>query len=65
MAIGRESKNSNNIRSGGKPRTIEDALSNVSDEKLMGDFDDIFKQMPVTDDTSCGYSILKGPTIQK
>lgn len=48
-----------------KARTIEDALSTLSDEKLMGDFDDIFKLMPVTDGTACGGRILNGPTLQR
>jgi hypothetical protein len=49
---------------GEKSRTIEDALRKISDEKLMGDFDDIYKLMPVTGDTSCGISFLKGPRFQ-
>lgn len=49
-----------------KARTMEDALSELSDEKLTGDFDDIFKLMPVTDNTSCGgLGFLRGPTLQK
>jgi hypothetical protein len=48
-----------------KQPTIEDALSKLSDEKLMGDFDEIFKNMPVTSDTTCGISFLKGPTLQR
>ncbi|KAG5683743.1 hypothetical protein PVAND_013008 [Polypedilum vanderplanki] len=58
MAIGKNLNES-------KPHTIEDALSQLSDDKLMGDFDDIFKLMPVTDGTSCGISFLRGPTMQK
>jgi hypothetical protein len=58
MAVGKSASES-------KPRTIEDALSQLSDDKLMGEFDDIFKLMPVTGGTSCGYSILRGPTMQK
>lgn len=46
-------------------RSIEDALRNLSDEKLMGEFDDIFELMPVTNDTSCGFSFLRGPNLQK
>lgn len=46
-------------------RSIEDALSKLSDEKLTGDFDDIFKLMPVTDETSCGVGFLRGPTLQR
>lgn len=48
-----------------KARTIEDALSRLSDEKLTGDFDEIFKLMPVTEDTSCGGGWLSGPLLQK
>lgn len=46
-------------------RTIESVLSKLSDEKLNGDFDDIFKLMPVTDETSCGIGVVSGPTLQK
>jgi hypothetical protein len=46
-------------------RTIESVLSKLSDEKLNGDFDDIFKLMPVTDETSCGFGFVRGPTLQK
>lgn len=49
----------------GKARTIEDALSKLSDEELLGDFDDIFKLMPVTGDTSCGVGFFRGPVLQK
>ena len=49
-----------------KARSIEDALFKLSDENLMGEFDDIFKLMPVTDDTSCGVGrFFRGPTLQK
>lgn len=27
--------------------------------------DDVFKELPITDDTSCGIWCLKGPTLQK
>lgn len=50
---------------GCKARSIEDALSKLSDEKLLGDFDDIFELMPVTGDTSCGFGTLRGPALQK
>lgn len=48
-----------------KARSIEDALSKLSDEKLLGEFDGIFKLMPVTDDTSCGFGNFRGPILQK
>jgi hypothetical protein len=47
------------------PRTIESVLSKLSDEKLNGDFDDIFKLMPVTEETTCGMGFVRGPTLQK
>lgn len=46
-------------------RSIEDALGKLSDEKLLGDFDDIFKLMPVTDTTACGIGFLRGPVLQR
>lgn len=49
----------------GNSQSIEDALSKLSDEKLMGDFNEIYKMMPVTRDTSCGAGIFYGPTLQK
>lgn len=49
----------------GKARTIEDALSKLSDEKLTSEFDDIFELMPVTEETSCGIGFFRGPTLQK
>jgi hypothetical protein len=48
-----------------KSRTIEEVLSKLSDDKLMGDFDEIFKIMPVTEETSCGIGFFRGPTLQK
>lgn len=48
-----------------KSRSIEDVLSKLSDEKLMGDFDDILELVPVVDDTSCGFGFLRGSTLQK
>lgn len=45
--------------------TIEDALRKLSDDQLAGEFDDIFKLMPVTDDTSCGAGFLSGISFQK
>lgn len=49
-----------------KANLIEDALSKLSDEKLMGEFDEIFKLMPVTEVTECGVGrIFRGPTLQK
>lgn len=45
--------------------SIEDALRKMSDEQLMGEFDDIYQSMPVTDDTSCGWGFLRGPKTQK
>lgn len=49
----------------GNSQSIEDALSKLSDEKLLGDFDEIFKMMPVTADTSCGVGYFRGATLQK
>jgi hypothetical protein len=48
-----------------KARTIEDALSRLSDEKLTGDFNEVYELMPVTADTSCGGGWLSGPLLQK
>lgn len=45
--------------------SIEDALRKLSDEQLMGEFDDIYRDMPVTDDTACGWGFLRGPKTQK
>lgn len=47
------------------PKTIESVLSQLSDEKLCGNFDDIFQLVPVTEETSCGISFLRGPKLQK
>ena len=52
-------------RSDNSARTIESVLSKLSDEKLNGDFDDIFKLMPVTDETSCGVGSMRGSILQK
>lgn len=49
----------------GNAQSIEETLSKLSDEKLLGDFDEIFKIVPVTNDTSCGIGICRGPTLQK
>lgn len=46
-------------------KTIEEVLSSLSDEKLCGNFDEIFQQVPVTKDTSCGISFMRGPILQK
>lgn len=46
-------------------KTIEDVLSALSDEKLNGDFDDIFQLIPITKDTSCGISFIRGRFLQK
>lgn len=64
MVISIENKK-NVIGSADKPRTIEDALSQLSNEKLLGNFDDIYRLMPVTKDTSCGISFIRGSIIQK
>ena len=64
MVIGIESSKFG-FRNGDNPRSIEDALGQLSNDKLMGDFDDIYKLMPVTQDTSCGISFLRGPILQK
>ena len=58
-------ENKNGVSNNDKPRTIEDTLSQISNEKLMGNFDDIYQLMPLTDDTSCGISFLRGPMLQK
>lgn len=47
------------------PKTIESVLSQLSDEKLCGNFDDILQLVPVTEETSCGISFLRGPKLQK
>lgn len=49
----------------GHDGSIEDALRKISDEQLMGEFDDVYRSMPVTDDTSCGWGFLRGPNTQK
>lgn len=49
----------------GNSQSIEDALSKLSDEKLQGDFNEIFKLMPVTSYTSCGFGVLQGAKLQK
>lgn len=46
-------------------QSIEDALGKLSDEKLLGDFNEIYKMMPVTADTSCGVGYFHGATLQK
>lgn len=46
-------------------QTIEEVLAKCSDEQLMGDFDDIYKTMPITKETTCGFSFLRGPMLQK
>ena len=46
-------------------KTIESVLSQLSDEKLCGNFDDIFHLIPVTEETSCGISFIRGPKLQK
>ncbi|CRL05057.1 CLUMA_CG018209, isoform A, partial [Clunio marinus] len=48
-----------------KNHSIEEVLSRLSDEKLNGDFDEIFNLMPVTTDTSCGIGFLRSPTLQR
>lgn len=49
-----------------KGQSIEDTLRTLSDEKLMGEFDDIFKLMPVTDDTACGVgALIRGRSLQR
>lgn len=63
MMITRENKNG--LSNDDKPRTIEDSLSQLSNEKLMGNFDEIYQMMPLTADTSCGISFLRGPILQK
>lgn len=45
--------------------TIEDALSKLSDEKLTGNFDDVFLSMPVTSETSCGFGLFRSPHLQR
>lgn len=47
------------------PPSIEDVLIKLSDEKLCGKFDDIFRLVPVTKDTSCGVSFIRGTFLQK
>lgn len=34
-------------------------------EKMLPDFEDMFKDMPLTQDTTCGFWIFKGPFLQK
>jgi hypothetical protein len=63
MVVNQEYKNG--MSNDNKPRTIEDSLSQLTNEKLMGNFDDIYKMMPLTADTSCGISFLRGPILQK
>lgn len=58
MARDREKKNKS-------LKTIESVLSQLSDEKLCGNFDDIFQLIPITEETSCGISFMRGPTLQK
>lgn len=57
--MGRDHKNNKS------PKSIESVLSQLSDEKLCGNFDDIFHLIPVTKETSCGISFIKGPKLQK
>jgi len=45
--------------------TIEEVLTQLSDEKLLGRFDDIYKLVPVTEATSCGFGICRGAMLQK
>lgn len=34
-------------------------------EKMLPDFEDMFKDMPLTKDTTCGFWLFKGPFLQK
>lgn len=34
-------------------------------EKMLPDFEDMFKDIPQTKDTTCGFWIFKGPFLQK
>lgn len=45
--------------------SIENALRKLSDETLTGEFDEIYKLIPVTDETSCGIGFFRGRALQK
>lgn len=46
-------------------KSIEEVLSALTNSQLNGDFEEIFKQIPVTNDTKCGILFFKGPFLQK
>jgi hypothetical protein len=52
-------------KNGKSPKSIEEVLSKLSDEKLCGNFDEIFRLVPVVKETSCGISFISGPFLQK
>lgn len=45
---------------------VERKSKNVfTDKMLEEDFDDIYKNYPLTEDTTCGFGFIKGKFLQK
>lgn len=44
---------------------LDNYISNLNDETLNGDFDDIFRNAPLPKDSFCGIGPLRGRFLQK
>lgn len=45
--------------------TLDGFISTLPDDILNGDFEEIYKRAPITEDTTCGYGAFRGRILQK
>lgn len=48
-----------------KPKSAEESPLMLTDKMLEADFDEVFRQIPINDDTACGIGFIRGKFLQK
>lgn len=48
----------------GKGKALEDSPLIFTEKMLEADFDDVYRQYPLDDDTKCGYGFIRGKCMQ-
>lgn len=44
--------------------SVEEFIATLSDDELNGDFEEIYKRAPQTEDTMCGMGAFRGRRLQ-
>lgn len=48
-----------------KSISLDDYISDLTDEALNGDFEEIYKRAPITEDSLCGIGGIRGRRLQR